>query len=58
MFEKLLRAGEGRLLKRLDAIANAVNSLAEHYADLTDDELRACTEEYKQRYATGSRSTT
>ena len=40
MFEKLLRAGEGRLLRRLEAIANAVNSIEDHYADLSDDELR------------------
>src|SRR6266581_1327715 len=53
MCEKLLRAGEGRLLRRLDAIAKAVNSLEEHYADLSDEELRECTEEYKQRYADG-----
>ena len=53
MFEKLLRAGEGRLLRRLQAIAKAVNSLEEHYADLSDEELRECTEEYKQRYAEG-----
>ena len=53
MFEKLLRAGEGRLLRRLQAIANAVNSIEEHYADLSDEELRECTEEYKQRYADG-----
>jgi preprotein translocase subunit SecA len=53
MFEKLLRAGEGRLLRRLEAIAKAVNSLEEHYADLSDEELRECTEEYKQRYIDG-----
>jgi len=53
MFEKILRAGEGRLVRRLEAIAKAVNSLEEHYADLSDDELRECTEEYKQRYIDG-----
>src|SRR5215467_4679414 len=53
MFEKLLRAGEGRLLRRLEAIANAVNSLEDHYESLDDEELRALTEEYKQRYAEG-----
>src|SRR5215468_6571052 len=53
MIEKLLRAGEGRLLRRLEAVANAVNSLEDHYADMSDAELRALTEEYKQRCADG-----
>ena len=53
IFEKLLRAGEGRMLRRLQAIANAVNSIEDHYVDLTDEELRDLTEQYKQRYADG-----
>jgi preprotein translocase subunit SecA len=53
MLEKLLRAGEGRLLRRLEAVANAVNSLEDHYEDMSDEELRALTDEYKQRYADG-----
>jgi preprotein translocase subunit SecA len=52
-FEKILRAGEGRMLRRLDAIAKAVNSIEENYVDLTDDELRALTEQYKERFADG-----
>jgi preprotein translocase subunit SecA len=53
IFEKLLRAGEGRMLRRLDAIASAVKSIEDHYVDLTDDELRDLTEQYKQRYVDG-----
>jgi preprotein translocase subunit SecA len=53
IFEKILRAGEGRMLRRLSAIADAVNSLEESYADLTDDELRELTDQYKQRYQDG-----
>jgi preprotein translocase subunit SecA len=53
IFEKLLRAGEGRLLRRLQAIADAVNSLEDHYTDLTDEELRELTASYKERYAGG-----
>jgi preprotein translocase subunit SecA len=53
IFEKLLRAGEGRMLRRLQAIANAVNSLEDHYTDLSDDELADLTEQYKQRYVDG-----
>ena len=39
-FEKLLRAGEGRLRRRLQRVVNAVNDLEESYAKLTDDDLR------------------
>lgn len=42
-FEKILRAGEGRMLRRLEAIAKAVNSIEENYESLTDDELRGLT---------------
>jgi preprotein translocase subunit SecA len=53
LFEKILRAGEGRMLRRLQAVANAVNSIEDHYTDLTDDELRELTDQYKERYADG-----
>jgi len=46
IFEKLLRAGEGRTLKQVKAIAQAVNTLEEDYVDLTDAELRAKTDEF------------
>jgi len=52
-FEKILRAGEGRLLRRLDAIAKAVNSLEERYENLSDDELRAMTDQFRERLADG-----
>lgn len=52
-FEKILRAGEGRLLRRLEAIAKAVNSIEENYVDLSDAELRALTDQYRERLADG-----
>jgi preprotein translocase subunit SecA len=51
LFERVLRAGEGRALKRLNAIADAVDSLEEEYESMTDAELRALTDEYKKRLA-------
>src|SRR4051812_32393739 len=51
--EKVLRAGEGRMLRRLKAIADAVNSIEEDYVDLTDDELREWTQQFQERYADG-----
>ncbi len=52
-FEKILRAGEGRMLRRLEAIAKAVNSIEENYVDLSDAELRALTDQYRARLADG-----
>ncbi len=53
MFQKLLRAGEGKILRRLNRIADAVESLSDETAELTDAELRAKTDEFKERYADG-----
>ena len=52
-FDKVLRAGEGKTLKRLEAIVRQVNSIEEEYASLSDDELRGLTDEYRQRYTDG-----
>ncbi|MFY1636134.1 preprotein translocase subunit SecA [Solwaraspora sp. WMMB335] len=53
ILEKVLRAGEGRMLRRLKAVAAAVNSIEDDYVDLTDAELRELTDQYRQRYADG-----
>jgi preprotein translocase subunit SecA len=53
ILEKVLRAGEGRMLRRLKAIAAAVNSIEDDYVNLTDAELRAMTEQFKERLADG-----
>ncbi|MCU1616311.1 MAG: secA, partial [Frankiales bacterium] len=53
MLAKILRAGEGRILRRLSKIADAVESLDRETADLTDAELRAKTDEFRERYADG-----
>ncbi|MCR2816133.1 preprotein translocase subunit SecA [Microbacterium jiangjiandongii] len=51
--EKLLRAGEGRVLRRLQQVVKAVGALEEDYAQLTDEELRGETAELRARYAAG-----
>ena len=53
LLDKILRAGEGRLLKRLESIARQVNDLEEDFVGLTDAELHAKTDEYKERYTDG-----
>lgn len=53
VFNKLMRAGEGKILRKLHRIADQVNSIEEDFVNLSDAELRALTDEYKQRYADG-----
>ncbi|MCP6429358.1 hypothetical protein NL523_29000, partial [Klebsiella pneumoniae] len=50
---KILRVGEGRVVKRLSKLADDIVSMEDDYADLTDDQLRAKTEEFKDRIADG-----
>jgi len=45
--------GEGRVLRKLSAQANAVNLLEEDFSHLSDDELREETEELRSRYSAG-----
>lgn len=52
---KLLRAGEGRTVKRLAKIADDVIALEDKFAALSDDELKAKTEEFKKRLADGEK---
>ncbi|GAB3124445.1 preprotein translocase subunit SecA [Streptomyces calidiresistens] len=53
VFSKLMRAGEGKILRKLHRIANQVNSIEEDFLDLSDAELRALTDEYRERLAAG-----
>ena len=53
VIDKVLRAGEGRILRRLKRIADQVNSIEEDFAALSDAELRGLTEQFRQRYAEG-----
>ena len=52
--EKLLRAGEGRTLKKLENVAAQVNAIEDDFAKLTDAELRAETDVFKKRLADGA----
>nr|WP_255456783.1 MULTISPECIES: preprotein translocase subunit SecA [unclassified Mycolicibacterium] len=50
---KLLRIGEGRMVKRLQKVADYVNTLSDDVEKLSDDELRAKTDAFKKRVADG-----
>jgi preprotein translocase subunit SecA len=51
--EKVLRLGEGRRLKRLQAQAEYVASLEPEFEELSDEELAAKTVEFKELYENG-----
>ncbi len=52
-FDKMLRAGEGKILRKLSAIAKQVNSIEDDFTSMTDAELRAMTDEFRARLDDG-----
>src|SRR5207247_6147062 len=52
-FEKVLRFGEGRRMKRLAEQAAYITTLEPEFRELSDDELRAKTVEFRQRLENG-----
>jgi len=53
LVDKLLRAGEGKMIRTLESVASQVNAIEEHISSLSDDELRAMTTDFKERIAQG-----
>ena len=53
ILDKVLRAGEGRILAKLRNYANAVNALEDAFSSLTDEELKGETQALRERYAAG-----
>ncbi len=53
LIDKILRAGEGRTLKKLDQLASQVDALQEDFEKLSDAELQAKTAEFKERLENG-----
>ena len=51
--KKLLGGGNEAQLKKIEKIADAVDALDGEYRKLTDDQLRAKTQEFKDRLAKG-----
>ena len=52
-FERVLRVGEGRRLKRLRSQAEYIGTLEPELEKLSDEELKGKTAEYRQRVANG-----
>jgi preprotein translocase subunit SecA len=53
VLSKLLRLGEGRMVKRLKGVADYVNTLSDDVEKLSDADLRAKTDEFRKRVAVG-----
>ena len=53
VIDKILRAGEGKILRQLAAIAKQVNALEDEFRAMDEAELRGMTAEFKERLAGG-----
>ena len=53
ILEKVLRFGEGRIVKKLSGLADQVNALEDDFTALSDTELREETDRFKARLAEG-----
>ncbi|HLV73860.1 MAG TPA: preprotein translocase subunit SecA [Vulgatibacteraceae bacterium] len=53
VIDKILRAGEGKTLRKLKKLADQVNSIEEDFLEMSDAELRELTDKYRERLADG-----
>ena len=53
IIDKLLRIGEGKILRQLEAVSRAVNAIEDDFVAMTDEELQGQTAEFKARLAAG-----
>ena len=49
LFDRIMRAGEGKILRDLSKLVDKVNGFEESIVPLTDEALRAKTDEFKKR---------
>ncbi len=53
IFDRIMRAGEGKILRDLSKVVDQVNSYESAIAPLSDAELRGKTDEFKSRFTAG-----
>ena len=53
LFSRVLRSGEGKKVKALEALVPDINAVAERFTAMDDDDLRAMTGEFRQRLDRG-----
>ncbi len=53
ILDKILRIGEGKILRQLEGVAKAVNAIEDDFVAMSDAELQGMTEELRKRHADG-----
>jgi preprotein translocase subunit SecA len=53
VLDKILRAGEGKVLRKLKAVTVQVNALEDDFRAMSDDQLRGLTAEFRSRLEAG-----
>jgi preprotein translocase subunit SecA len=53
LLDKMMHAGEGRILKRLSRIATEVGSIEPDFEEMSDEDLRGQTVLYRERHGNG-----
>ena len=53
ILDKLLRIGEGKILRTLEGISKAVNAIEDDFVAMSDAELQGMTDEFRERLAKG-----
>ena len=53
ILDKLLRIGEGKILRTLEGISQAVNAIEDDFVAMSDAELQGMTDEFRERLAKG-----
>jgi preprotein translocase subunit SecA len=53
LLDKILRIGEGKIIRRLEGVARQVNAIEDDFVAMSDEELRGQTAEFKQRLENG-----
>ncbi|MDR2975198.1 MAG: preprotein translocase subunit SecA [Propionibacteriaceae bacterium] len=51
--DSILHVGEGKFIKRLQAVADQVSGIEDDYLNMSDDELKAQTADFKTRHENG-----
>jgi preprotein translocase subunit SecA len=54
IIDRIMRAGEGKILRELSKVVDQVNAFEPAISALSDEALRAKTDEFKSRFASGS----
>ncbi|MET3963022.1 preprotein translocase subunit SecA [Marmoricola sp. OAE513] len=53
IIDKILRIGEGKILRQLETISKAINAIEDDFVAMSDDELRGMTAEFRKRLEDG-----